>query len=90
VGRLEAEVRVGPEPVDVIFVDAGAIVLTTDSDRYGAPEKNQTIAAINVADALGHRPSLIGFLPAGAFPRQFEQSRSGRYSSPISIQTSFD
>jgi DNA-binding beta-propeller fold protein YncE len=78
VGQLEAEVRVGPEPVDATFVDSGSIVLVTDSDRYGAPEKNQTVAVINVTDALAHRPSLVGYLPAGAFPRQFGQVPGGR------------
>ena len=36
------------------------------------------MAVVNVADALAHRSSLVGYLPAGAFPRQFGQVPGGR------------
>lgn len=77
IGRLAAKVRVGPEPVSVTFIDSGALALVTDSARFSDPAGNQTIAVIGTAQALAHRPALLGFLPAGAFPRQFGQAPHG-------------
>jgi hypothetical protein len=68
---------VGPEPVDVALVDDGAVALVTDSARFTEPDSDQTVAVINVADAITDHPSLVGYLPAGAFPRQFGQAAAG-------------
>jgi DNA-binding beta-propeller fold protein YncE len=77
IGHLAAKVRVGPEPVSIAFTDSGAVALVTDSARFSDPNGNQTIAVIGTALALARRPALLGFLPAGAFPRQFGQAPNG-------------
>jgi hypothetical protein len=55
----------------VTFTDSGTLLAVTDSARYDDPNGDQTVAIVSTADALAGRPALIGFLPAGAFPRQF-------------------
>lgn len=68
---LVGAARVGPAPVGITLVDNGAVALVADSNRFAQPEQNQTLAALDTADLLAQRPSPIGYLPAGAFPRQF-------------------
>ena len=75
VGHVIAAVRVGPNPVDVTLVDDGSVVLVTDSARYRTPDEASTVAAVDAADALAGHPSLLGYLSAGAFPRQFGARR---------------
>jgi len=77
IGSMLAAIRVGPEPVGMAFTDSGAVLAVTDSDRFGDPNGDQTVAIVNTADALAHRSALIGFLRAGAFPRQFGQALDG-------------
>jgi DNA-binding beta-propeller fold protein YncE len=77
VGHVIAAVRVGSNPVDVTLVDSGSVVLVTDSARYSTPDEASTVAAVNAADALAGLPSLLGYLPAGAFPRQFGRDGDG-------------
>lgn len=77
IGSLRAAIRVGPEPVGMAFAGSGDVLAVTDSDRFDDPNGNQTVAIINTADALAHRSALIGFLRAGAFPRQFGQALGG-------------
>jgi DNA-binding beta-propeller fold protein YncE len=77
IGHLAAAVRVGSEPVEVTFLDSGALAMVTDSSRFNHPNSPQTIAVISTARALAHQPALLGYLPAGAFPRQFGQAPGG-------------
>ncbi|MHB8504967.1 MAG: hypothetical protein ACYDEN_04500 [Acidimicrobiales bacterium] len=49
------------------------MALVTDSNRFAQPGGNQTVAVIDTAAVLARRPALVGYLPAGAFPRQFSQ-----------------
>jgi DNA-binding beta-propeller fold protein YncE len=77
VSSMLAAVRVGSEPVGAAFVDSGAVLAVTDSARSDEPGQDQTIAIISTADALARQPALTGFLPAGAFPRQFGQAPGG-------------
>jgi hypothetical protein len=77
VGHIVAAVRVGSNPVDVTLVDGASVALVTDSARYSAPNNDSTLAAVNTADALAGRGALMGYLPAGAFPRQFGRDNNG-------------
>ena len=72
-GALLGAVRVGPAPVDVRLVDRGTVALVTDSNRFTQPGGNQTVAVVDTAAVLARRPALVGYLPAGAFPRQFSE-----------------
>ena len=51
--------------------------MVTDSARPAPPVTPQTIGVIGTARALAHHRALLGFLPAGAFPRQFGQAPGG-------------
>jgi DNA-binding beta-propeller fold protein YncE len=77
IGGFAGSVRVGSSPVGVTLAGSGALVLVTDSARFTAPDTDQTVAVVSAARALDHRPALVGYLPAGAFPRQFGQAAGG-------------
>ena len=81
IGHLAAEVRVGSQPVSVTLIDSGRLAMVTDSARSTGPVTPQTIGVMGTARALAHHPALLGFLPAGAFPRQFGQA-AGR-AAPV-------
>lgn len=74
---LVAAARVGPAPVGIRVIDHGAVLLVADSNRFAQPEHRQTLAVLDTAALLARRTSLIGYLPAGAFPRQFSANPSG-------------
>lgn len=76
-GTLVAAARVGPAPVGITVIDHGAVLLVADSNRFAQPEHRQTLAVLDTADLLARRPSLVGYLPAGAFPRQFGADPTG-------------
>lgn len=71
---LRAVVHVGSEPVGLVLVDDGRLALVADSNRglvasSAAPVGPQTVSVIDTALALSSRPSLLGTIPAGRFPR---------------------
>ena len=72
-GALRAVVRTGSEPVGLALADNGRIALVGNSNRGLVPGTGgnvpQTVAVIDTAAALAHRPALLGTVPAGAFPR---------------------
>jgi DNA-binding beta-propeller fold protein YncE len=77
---LQAVVRAGSEPVGLLLVDDGRVVLVGNSNRGLVPgtgtDVQQTVSIINTAAALAHRPALMGAVPAGLFPRDltFDQA----------------
>jgi DNA-binding beta-propeller fold protein YncE len=77
---LQAVVRVGSEPVGLLLVDDGRLALVGNSNRGLVPgtasDVPQTVSVINTAAALAGRPSLVGVVPAGLFPRDltFDQA----------------
>jgi hypothetical protein len=40
-----------------------------DSNRFLVPGRSASLAVIDTAAALAGRPALLGYLPAGQFPR---------------------
>jgi DNA-binding beta-propeller fold protein YncE len=65
---LRAVVRVGAEPVGLVLLNGGQLLVVGDSDRYGIPG-GSAISLVSAADALAGRPAVLGSLPAGQFPR---------------------
>ncbi len=65
---LRAVVRVGAEPVGLVLLDRGQLLVVGDSDRYGIAG-GSAISLISASDALAGRPATLGSLPAGQFPR---------------------
>jgi DNA-binding beta-propeller fold protein YncE len=75
---LLADVRVGEAPVGLALAKKGSLVVVADSDRFGATGKSATLAVVSVPGALaGHRDALVGYLPAGRFPRDVAASSDG-------------
>jgi DNA-binding beta-propeller fold protein YncE len=75
---LLADVRVGEAPVGLALARQGSLVVVADSDRFGAAGKAASLAVVSVPDALaGHRDALVGYLPAGQFPRDIAASPDG-------------
>ena len=75
---LIARAEVGEAPVGLALVDSGRRVVVADSNRFGKQGARSSLAVVNVAAALAHRPALAGYLPAGGFPRQMALEPDGR------------
>ena len=74
---LLADVRVGELPVGLALVRGGSLVVVADSDRFDVPGARSSLAVVDVADALAGRPALLGYLPAGGFPREMALEPGG-------------
>jgi DNA-binding beta-propeller fold protein YncE len=83
---LIARAAVGEAPVGLALVDGGQRVVVADSNRFSQPGAKSSLAVVNVAAALAHRPALDGYLPAGGFPRQMALEPDGR----VLLVTNFD
>jgi DNA-binding beta-propeller fold protein YncE len=75
---LIARAAVGEAPVGLALVDGGQRAVVADSNRFSQPGAKSSLAVVNVAAALAHRPALAGYLPAGGFPRQMALEPGGR------------
>ena len=56
----------------------GTLLVIADSDRFDVPGQSPSLAVVDVADALAERPALLGYLPAGGFPRDMAAEPDGR------------
>jgi DNA-binding beta-propeller fold protein YncE len=74
---LLASARVGESPVGLALARAGQLVVVADSNRFNVPGAHASLAVIDVADMLAGRPALLGYLPAGQFPRDIAADASG-------------
>ena len=75
---LIARAEVGEAPVGLALVDGGQRVVVADSNRFSQQGAKSSLAVVDVAAALAHRPALAGYLPAGGFPRQMALEPDGR------------
>jgi DNA-binding beta-propeller fold protein YncE len=73
-----ASVEVGEAPVGLALVDGGRRIVVADSNRFSASGASSILAAVDVAAALAGRPALLGYLPAGGFPREMALEPDGR------------
>jgi DNA-binding beta-propeller fold protein YncE len=74
---LLADVRVGEAPVGLTLARHGSLMVVADSNRFGAPGKSASLAVVDVPDALAGRPAVLGYLPAGLFPRDMAAGPGG-------------
>lgn len=74
---LLADVRVGELPVGLALVRGGSLIIVADSNRFNVNRAAASLAVVNVADALAGRPALVGYLPAGIFPREMGLEHGG-------------
>jgi DNA-binding beta-propeller fold protein YncE len=75
---LIADVPVGEAPVGLALVRNGTRIVVADSNRFDASGAKATLAVVNVAAALTGRPALLGYVPAGLFPREMALVAGGR------------
>lgn len=73
---LVADVRVGEAPVGLTLAEHGSLIVVADSNRFRAA-KSASLAVVDVPDALAGRRALVGYLPAGQFPRDVAASPGG-------------
>lgn len=71
-------IRVGEAPVDLALARGGTRLVVADSDRFNVPGSSASLAVVDVTDLLAGRPALLGYLPAGKFPRQVTAEPGGR------------
>jgi DNA-binding beta-propeller fold protein YncE len=67
---LRAVVRVGLEPVGVALYDGGDYAVVANSARFAAPGMPQNLTVVDVQAALAGRGAVVGWIAAGAFPRE--------------------
>jgi DNA-binding beta-propeller fold protein YncE len=66
--------RVGEAPVGLALTGGGSRLVVADSNRFQIPGRSASLAVISTAAALAGRPALLGYLPAGRFPRDVSGS----------------
>jgi DNA-binding beta-propeller fold protein YncE len=74
---LLADVEVGEAPVGLALARAGGLIVVADSNRFNAASQGASLAIVSVPAALAGRPALVGYLPAGQFPRDMAASPDG-------------
>ncbi len=74
---LLADVQVGEAPVGLALVRDDSLLVVADSDRFNSAGQRASLAVVDVADALAGRPALLGYLPAGGFPRDMAAGPGG-------------
>ncbi len=75
---LLAVVRVGEAPVGLALVRNGTRLVVADSNRFNVRGASASLAVVDVPCALAGRPALLGYAPAGAFPRDMALGAGGR------------
>lgn len=75
---LLADVQVGDAPVGLGLARNGTMIVVADSNRFGVSGGSASLAVVSVPDALAGRPALLGYLPAGRFPREMTLEPGGR------------
>jgi DNA-binding beta-propeller fold protein YncE len=67
---LSADVRVGQAPVGLAIVHQGRETVVAASNRFDVPGSTAELTVVDTAAALAGKPAVLGFLPAGLFPRE--------------------
>lgn len=75
---LLAVVRVGEAPAGLALVRNGTRLVVADSNQFEVRGASPSLAVVDVPDALAGRPALLGYAPAGAFPREMALAAGGR------------
>ena len=83
---LIADTRVGEAPVGLAPADGGALTVVADSNRFYARGASAALTVVNSAAMLAGKPSIVGQLHAGDFPRDV----AAVASSKMVVVTDFD
>ena len=68
---LIARVDVGEGPIGQTFVKHDTRIVVADSNLKSLPNVMPNVAVVSVAQALAHKPALLGVVKSGVLPRQF-------------------
>ncbi len=68
---LIARVNVGEGPIGLTFVAQDSRIVVADSNYKSLPHAKPNVAVVSVAQALAHKPALLGVVKSGEVPRQF-------------------
>jgi serine/threonine protein kinase len=68
---LIARVDVGEGPIGQTFVKHDTRIVVADSNLKSLPNVTPNVAVVSVAQALAHKPALLGVVKSGVLPRQF-------------------
>lgn len=72
------KMKVGTAPVGVAVVDGGKKVIATNSNRFaGGADDKQSLNVIDISNGAA-KASLLGLIPAGAFPRELRITPDGK------------
>jgi len=74
---LVADVEVGEAPVGLALAKSGSLIVVADSNRFSASGQAASLAVVSVPAALHGRAALVGYLPAGQFPRDMAATPGG-------------
>jgi DNA-binding beta-propeller fold protein YncE len=74
---LLADVAVGEAPVGLAQIRNGSLIVVADSNRFNASGQHGSLAVVDVHAALAGQPALLGYLPAGVFPRDVAANPAG-------------
>jgi DNA-binding beta-propeller fold protein YncE len=69
---LIAKVAVGQSPIGETFIKGGSEIVIADSDKYNTAGSSPNLEVVNTKDALAGKPALVGWIPTGKQPRQFD------------------
>ncbi|MDQ6726891.1 MAG: YncE family protein [Actinomycetota bacterium] len=75
---LVARVPVGQAPVGVALVRHDTRLIVANPNRFSDPGSSGNLSVIDAGAALGGRPSVLGVVPSGTFPREFALGPDGR------------
>jgi DNA-binding beta-propeller fold protein YncE len=79
---------VGPAPVGVALVAAGAGVAVADSNRFLQPNTNQTVMILDAQRArAGASGAIVGQVTVGAFPREIDDDAKALFVSNFNSST---
>jgi DNA-binding beta-propeller fold protein YncE len=68
---LIARVDVGEGPIGETFIARGTRIVVADSNYKSLPNAKPNVAVVSTAQALAHKPALLGLVKTGEVPRQF-------------------
>jgi DNA-binding beta-propeller fold protein YncE len=66
--------RVGEAPVGLALVRGGSLIVTANSNRFDQPGAT---ANLSVVDVQSSKPAVLGYVPAGQFPRDMAVEPGG-------------
>jgi DNA-binding beta-propeller fold protein YncE len=75
---LIAKVHIGIQPIGVAIVSGGKRIVVSDDNNTTLPPQAGTLAVVDTAAALRHKPALLGYIPAGLGPHEVVASPDGR------------